>query len=99
MTDSELQDLSRRAAGCLPDDEWAVLYSTRPGKVWMNNKWMWLHESTEFSAEIMMKILMPANKRWDIFIVDNTLIGHIPDVMLAYRVAVLKALCALKEGK
>lgn len=126
MTPEELQDLSRRAAGCLPKG----FFSEKPGETRLhlatdegtaNGKvchWeevsdyqygdYWLHESTEACCEIMVRVLFEADR--GVTLMQGGFryeedggwayihFEHNRDV-LAYRVAVLLAICALKEGK
>ena len=121
MTQSELEELSRRAAGCLPKDFGVGPFAFEPEREdEIPDGALWLHESTEACTEIMVRVLW----KWGCVVNgdDNTAEGGAPDhaawvwgsqwpymeaqteyscsdPMLAYRVAVLRALCALKEGK
>ena len=114
MTEAELQDLSRRAAACLSNplqeyETWAGGYHF--GYVDGINRRIWLYESTEACCEIMVRVLWPASVHIDGEFNHARINGEkgcggrllffkdFGDPMLAYRVAVLKALCALKEGK
>ena len=111
MTEAELQDLSRRAAACLSNplqeyETWAGGYHF--GYVDGINRRIWLYESTEACTEIMVRVLWPLEIYAVPYRENAAHFINIPpvayeecgnDPMLAYRVAVLKALCALKEGK
>lgn len=114
MTPTDLQKLSRDAAGCLPKDafspdnvRWKIALDKRDGS-YING---WLHESTEACTEIMVRVLWPDHKWWgmhrrsdykgsDCMITSLSFGGDVLDVgddpMLAFRVAVLRALVALK---
>jgi len=69
MTNEQLQELSQRAAGCLPEafdlSRGGIdLESDRPsGWVYYHDDRdaEWLHESTETCAEIMVRVLWPAS--------------------------------------
>lgn len=127
MDDTEFQELSRKAAECLPTDFWPsvqpddVYWPWRADEVtpvfegfWPceneRTDWtVWLHESTEACAEIMVRVLWPAG----IYIqgIDETgaCFQGIPcrpygsslvyneNRMLAFRIAVLRALIALSS--
>lgn len=66
MTQEELQDLSRRAAALLKQSQlsFELLRATPSapysGAIW-NHRAVWLHESTEACAEIMVQVLWPEN--------------------------------------
>jgi hypothetical protein len=146
MTNDELQELSRLAAGCLPK-KWYPTYrdqthlgicGTRTVLVekwagWRNERQLvWLYESTEACTEIMVRVLWDSGVHIEgcaggccayenqIFIVgskekqlakftfadDNHQMDCYAsdakcnnDPMLAFRVAVLRALIALKDGE
>lgn len=117
-SETELQGLSMQAAGCLPElfqgPDWelcteAPIHDGRDGRVARSyRKPIWLHESTEACAEIMVRVLWPKN----VYLHGSdgcAVYQGIPsraygsnfilfdgDPMLAFRVAVLKALIALK---
>lgn len=119
MTDTELQVLSREAAGCLPKDQAFMLIFWGLCKGHFNGvRSLWLHESTEACTEIMVRVLWPADqtihgyKSVDCYtvraIIDPSAEDGEPlhveasyayerDCMLAFRVAVLRALIALKS--
>ena len=78
------------------------------------NRRIWLYESTEACCEIMVRVLWGCgccisgspHGAWSVYpgapnqgLLSEINSQHGNDPMLAYRVAVLKALCALKEGK
>jgi len=127
MTNEQLQELSRRAAGCLPK-EWRLASSGLPFFVCYEagmpdgavngyvsdhcrNPRKWLHESTEACSEIMVRVLWAKNVviGGSVYPANVVVWGttppmfvtkeQIPDPMLAFRVAVLRALIALSEGK
>ncbi len=150
MTETELQSISREAAGCLPERMFDgrfgsdAIREAEPGKVpyavtehpAYEVHYCWLHESTEACTEIMVRVLLPCSSLPALSIgelciqQDRNGIGvvyircgdsraegqasycpagyfsksrHCPDAfegdpMLAFRVAVLKALIALKKG-
>ena len=116
-TQEELMELSRQAAGCLPEDaNWP--WFAHCGDDWRDGRIiedkgegrvMWLHESTEACTEIMVRVLWPAGavlsegKRVKTDHVVIAFRGQTEitwasnaDPMLAFRVAVLRALIALK---
>lgn len=129
MDDSELQELSRKAAGCLPKDEWyagQVLQNPLHGNsigLWRpdisKSGWKWLHESTEACTEIMVRVLTGHNLApsaqcvciaWEVPVYGEKrlhILGYETkkifvniaecggDLMLAFRIAVLRALIAL----
>ena len=107
MTD--LEQLSRDAAGCLhADDTPLVLFGTPDvGRMYVRGgPSQWLHESTEACSEILVRVLWPANIHvWSFgFTAPDTTDGRgsettyveEADPMLAFRVAVLRALVAMK---
>lgn len=137
MSEEQLQELSREAAGCLPPPPWnfellslyrhdtkyATITGTKTRSAGMVSQTgsgdiFWLHESTEACTEIMVRVLWPADQTVHGFksaggtytaraICDpsnegdaNDTIGssyaNEKDPMLAFRVAVLRALIALK---
>lgn len=122
MEQHELEELSREAAGKLPDSIrlvggrvlqnggffwWDGIDAATADKMDILTHKVWLHESTEACTEIMVRVLWPRvvivphngnmvavdydNHRK--YIADN---ANIIDPMLAYRVAVLRALVAGK---
>lgn len=121
MQQEELEALSREAAGCLPED-WRFAAWDRlgtPGLIESKDNTLdrsgneyypqcWLHESTEACAEIMVRVLWPANycpigNMQGCWIEAIGMQQGAPNwyhygmnPMLAYRVAVLTALIALK---
>jgi len=125
VNDSELRELSRKAAGCLPNPflfgRAGAFVVNAPGrlkrdfigKVWNGGDAGWLHESTEACTEIMVRVLGRDIVRVVVGS-DNCVIFHSDlnqeiacvmfyevgeDPMLAFRVAVLRALVALKGEK
>lgn len=104
MTEKELQELSRQAAEKLPAD---ILMRGKSdpqiGKIWDNDCWTWLHESTEACAEIMVRVLWP-NEIYGVpfrknacHFIHTTPVNYEDcgnDPMLAFRIAVLRALIA-----
>ncbi len=110
MTQDELQDLSRKAAKLLPITSPAFTFeysNGKTGRVYTAGRHIWLHESTEACAEIMVKVLLPKN----IWLEYTEVLGREPamlvmpveaiepvyykrsDPMQAFRTAVLLALC------
>ena len=128
MTEQELMELSRQAAGCLPVEICKELKITQspddgiaPESSWASAGTVafifdrgcvgrkWLHESTEACTEIMVRVLWLAGavlsegKRVKTDHVVIAFRGQTEitwasnaDPMLAFRVAVLRALIALK---
>ena len=142
MTEQELMELSRQAAGCLPEDvrdslrcenEYRALGVTGYWECFREGydiSWnFWLHESTEACTEILARVLMAPGVlcdlkpnrdgfrifcRWEVLDTVSAIRegneGHMDggyrlyagpstignDPMLAFRVAVLRALIALK---
>jgi len=123
MTEQELQELSRKAAGFLPSlvadgplfgrSAWLHGYHWLDGidavtadKMDIYCAKIWLHESTEACAEIMIRALPSDLSMWKLdgkqyiaHLADCRIIGRSSNEsnpMLAFRVAVLRALCALK---
>ena len=115
MTPAELEDLSRAAAAKLPPEFaahlWPSCVNDEPSGIWTNGTYddMWLHESTEACAEIMVRVLWP--KGWlpvgheiGCYVLNE---GFLPTgiavrykeieggPMLVFRVAVLRAVVAL----
>lgn len=111
MTPEQLEALSREAAGCLPGnifDVWPIFDEEERGIIYTNEGARWLHESTEACAEIMVRVLWPADTDITGGRTTKGIWGagwsgikagefvYEEDPMLAYRVAVLRALIALK---
>lgn len=110
-SETELQGLSREAAGCLPREIRGELQLRLDGYLCGDSNgedWrvQWLHESTEACTEIMVRVLWPAGVALvpgiecvrAIFEAGDSLseVQIVSDPMRVYRVAVLKALIALK---
>ena len=122
-TQEELMELSRQAAGCLPEDvrdslrcenEYRALGVTGYWECFREGydiSWnFWLHESTEACTEILARVLMAPGVlcdlkpnrdgfrifcRWEVL--GSAYASEFNgDVMQALRVAVLRALIALK---
>ena len=95
MTPTELEALSREAAACLPEmPEFSRGFHYVESALTGQRK-EWLAESTEACTEIMVRELPIAVakrvlEQAALLVVDGM------EGMLAFRVAVLKALCALK---
>lgn len=105
MSETELQELSRQAAGCLPENMVAALdFNTGSGNPSGHWYGVWLHEHTEACCEVMVRVLL--NERHtlemnthgkDIWFRGRPSAADFrSDPMLAFRVAVLRALVALK---
>lgn len=90
MTQEELQDLSRRAAVALQDKLWARIWEggSRPTGRYLlkDSRAIWLHESTEACAEIMVRVLSGR-------LPHRIFAECLNDPMQAFRTAVLLALC------
>ena len=113
----ELMELSRQAAGCLPEDvrdslrcenEYRALGVTGYWECFREGydiSWnFWLHESTEACTEIMVRVLLKEHATLELnchgkdiwFRGRPSASDYRDDPMLAFRVAVLRALIALK---
>ena len=106
-TQEELMELSRQAAGCLPED-----FAFSDGSKYVHGfagqeafyNYVWLHESTEACTEIMVRVLLKEHATLELnchgkdiwFRGRPSASDYRDDPMLAFRVAVLRALIALK---
>ena len=108
MTD--LQELSREAARRLPDGMFAyeVIDGQRTGRIWLDDSWTWLSGATAALAEIMVRVLWPAEieiRAYDTLMapigrrmsaVEPVEIGS--DPMQAFSTTVLRAAIAAYEA-
>ncbi len=115
-TEQELQELSKRAAGCLPSI--FQIANDHEGDAWVCGYCQVkdIYNHTSLCTEIMVRVLWPAGwtidgadctdadwPHWLAWTIedgggnfDSAVEVRDPDPMLAFRVAVLRALCALK---
>lgn len=109
-SETELQGLSREAAGCLLELAAGSDFDSSidtGGHVTLEVGECWLHESTEACTEIMVRVLWAAevdltggpmpNGQWGAGCTGTEDFSYDSDPMLAFRIAVLRALIALKS--